>query len=219
MKKKIITICLVIALAATAIVGASLAYFTDTENETNVFTVGKVDIDLNDQFEQNSPLFPAVLDEDTNEIKNAVDKVVSVTNNEEDAYVRVHIAVPADIDELIGLWYDDADGWDWVGDTRVDYTTTINGVEYNVVCLTYSEILEADETTTDVFEWVTLDPSATNEDVAAFNDSGLNIIIIAEGAQAAGFDNAYDALNAAFGTPSAAENPWNEYGTKTEPET
>lgn len=217
MKKKIITICLVIALAATAIVGASLAYFTDTDDKTNVFTVGKVDIDLNDEFEQNSPLFPAVVEEDGT-INNAVDKVVSVTNNEEDAYVRVHIAVPADIDDLIGLWYDNADGWDWVGDTRVDYTTTIDGVEYNVVCLTYSEILEADETTTNVFEWVTLDSSATNEDVAAFNEAGLNIIIIAEGAQAAGFDNAYDALEAAFGTPSAAKNPWNEYGTKVEPE-
>lgn len=46
MKKKIISLCLVVALAAVAITGASLAYFTDTDTETNTFTVGNVKIDL-----------------------------------------------------------------------------------------------------------------------------------------------------------------------------
>ncbi len=46
MKKKITAIFLCIALAATAIVGASLAYFTDTKTATNTFTVGNVKIDL-----------------------------------------------------------------------------------------------------------------------------------------------------------------------------
>ena len=44
MKKKITAIFLCVALLATAIVGASLAYFTDTDNETNTFTVGNVKI-------------------------------------------------------------------------------------------------------------------------------------------------------------------------------
>lgn len=47
MKKKIVALCLCIALAVVAIGGATLAYFTDkTETVTNTFTVGKVDIDL-----------------------------------------------------------------------------------------------------------------------------------------------------------------------------
>ncbi len=46
MKKKITAIFLCIALAATAIVGASLAYFTDTKTATNTFTVGNVSIKL-----------------------------------------------------------------------------------------------------------------------------------------------------------------------------
>lgn len=46
MKKKIVTICLVAIVAVTAIAGASLAYLTDTKTEDNVFTVGKVEIDL-----------------------------------------------------------------------------------------------------------------------------------------------------------------------------
>ena len=46
MKKKITAIFLCVALAAIAIVGASLAYFTDTKSATNTFTVGNVKIDL-----------------------------------------------------------------------------------------------------------------------------------------------------------------------------
>ena len=46
MKKKILALCLVVALAATAVIGGTLAYFTDTDAETNVFVVGNIDIDL-----------------------------------------------------------------------------------------------------------------------------------------------------------------------------
>ena len=46
MKKKITAIFLCVALVAIAIVGASLAYFTDTDEATNTFTVGNVKIDL-----------------------------------------------------------------------------------------------------------------------------------------------------------------------------
>ena len=46
MKKKLTAIFLCVALAAIAVVGASLAYFTDTKSATNTFTVGNVKIDL-----------------------------------------------------------------------------------------------------------------------------------------------------------------------------
>lgn len=46
MKKKITAIFLCVALVAIAIVGASLAYFTDTKSATNTFTVGNVKIEL-----------------------------------------------------------------------------------------------------------------------------------------------------------------------------
>ena len=46
MKKKITAIFLCVALLAIAIVGASLAYFTDTKTATNTFTVGNVKIKL-----------------------------------------------------------------------------------------------------------------------------------------------------------------------------
>lgn len=46
MKKKLTAIFLCVALVAIAIVGASLAYFTDTDSAQNTFTVGNVKIQL-----------------------------------------------------------------------------------------------------------------------------------------------------------------------------
>lgn len=46
MKKKLTAIFLCVALVAIAVVGASLAYFTDTKSAQNTFTVGNVEIQL-----------------------------------------------------------------------------------------------------------------------------------------------------------------------------
>jgi len=46
MKKRILAIALVVCLLATALVSGTLAYFTDTDDATNTFTVGNVSIDL-----------------------------------------------------------------------------------------------------------------------------------------------------------------------------
>ena len=44
MKRKIVTVCLAAVLVIIAVAGASLAYLTDTDERTNTFTVGDVDI-------------------------------------------------------------------------------------------------------------------------------------------------------------------------------
>ena len=54
MKKKLTAIFLCVALVAIAIVGASLAYFTDTKTATNTFTMGDVKIKL-DETNVNNP--------------------------------------------------------------------------------------------------------------------------------------------------------------------
>ena len=92
-KKKIISLCLVVCLLATAI-GGTLAYFTDTDNQVkNTFTVGNVSIDLTETNKINGEevtgnafgnLMP-----DTEITKTPV-----VTNkSSEDAYVRVVVRV------------------------------------------------------------------------------------------------------------------------------
>lgn len=44
MKKKILSVCLVAVLLLTAIGGATLAYFTDNDQKVNNFTIGNIDI-------------------------------------------------------------------------------------------------------------------------------------------------------------------------------
>lgn len=47
MKKKLLSLCLVLALGTTAVIGGTLAYFTDTDGAVkNTFTIGNIDIDL-----------------------------------------------------------------------------------------------------------------------------------------------------------------------------
>lgn len=90
MKKKIISLCLVLALAATAIGGATLAYFTDTDTETNTFTTGNVKIDLVENFPE-AKLLPGE--------KNALTKEVTVKNvGTEDAYLWIELWIPTALD-------------------------------------------------------------------------------------------------------------------------
>ena len=81
MKKKIIALCLVIALAATAVIGGTLAYFTDTtEAKVNEFTVGNVDIDLTEpSWEGDATLMPGV--------SYDKDPTITVGEKSQDAYV------------------------------------------------------------------------------------------------------------------------------------
>jgi len=97
MKKKILALCLVVVLAVTAVTGATLAYFTDTDAEENVFTVGKVDIDLKENFdEENAKLFPGK--------ENAIQKEVFIEleAGSEDAYVWYTWMIPATLDTTDG---------------------------------------------------------------------------------------------------------------------
>lgn len=90
MKKKIMALCLVVALAVTAITGATLAYFTDTETKTNTFTMGDVDIQLDEVFPEDE-LFPGP--------QNALQKEVTVKNiGSEDAYLWIELWIPAALD-------------------------------------------------------------------------------------------------------------------------
>ena len=137
--KKALAWLLVLAMTAALAVGGTLAYLTDTDEDVNVMTVGKVKIDqleyerveaetrdddaVVQEFHDNKPLYPAVIDKDkfnweTNEnyvdweqigkedytsgiwnpenINNEVDKMVFVKNKGDfDAYVRTVIAFEA----------------------------------------------------------------------------------------------------------------------------
>ena len=116
MKKKITALALVVAILAIAIIGGTLAYFTDTDKATNTFTAGGVKIALIEQqrnadhtalvdFEQNKNLMPIVGSAQGEQemvggvklptAKNYVDKIMTIKNTGvSDAYVRIFVAVP-----------------------------------------------------------------------------------------------------------------------------
>ena len=118
MKKKIFALCLVIALAATAIIGGTLAFFTDTDEEINTFTAGGVKIDLIEKqvnengtaledFEQNQVLMPIVgsaqgKKDDFGQpvAENYIDKIVTIENTGKSAaYIRAYFAIPSALDD------------------------------------------------------------------------------------------------------------------------
>lgn len=96
-KKKILSVALAAALAATAIVGSSLAYFTDQEEKTNEFTVGNVDITLTE------PNWDADLnDKDLIPGKTIPkDPTITVEADSETAYTFMKVQLSADFVELL----------------------------------------------------------------------------------------------------------------------
>ncbi len=233
MKKKILSICLASVIAVIAVAGASVAYLTDTDQKDNVFTLGNVDIKLEEDFVNLSKLLPATGSAQNGTLKNGVQKDVKVTNiGTEDAYVRVHIALPSILDSTdatggaafntLHFNYRSTDigegKWDWSDKTGAPYegqwnfyTTTIDGIEYNVYVVTYETALAPDATTESAMHQVYLDSRVTNEVILNVKDKlgeNWHMYVAAEGVQADGFDDAYSALNTAFGIPGQYSIDW-----------
>lgn len=239
MKKKILAMCLCVAMLAIAIVGGTLAYFTDTDAETNVFTTGNVAIDLIEVFDaENAKLLPGI----------DIQKEVTIENTgSESAYVRVHVAFPAILDngtpELAaykntlhwnftkksvqeGQWSQlqnkdqvgpnsNYPNWPGNGGTYNTYTTEVDGIAYNVYVITYETALAAGAITeTPATNKVYLDAAVTNEQMTGIIDElgEIKVLVFAEGGQEAGFTDAYTALNTQFGDPMAEGyvSPWNQ---------
>lgn len=98
MKKKLLAIGLAVAVLAVTIVGMSIAYFTDTDQETNTFTIGNVKIDLIEEFDSNN----AVL-RPGSQTTNAINKDVWIKNTgTEDAYVWYEWYIPSELDSTDG---------------------------------------------------------------------------------------------------------------------
>lgn len=95
MKKKITAIALVVCLVAVAIVGGSLAYFTDTEKATNTFEVGNVDITLTEPNwdEDYATLIPGRV--------IAKDPTITVEESSQRAYTFLEVKLSDDFAKLL----------------------------------------------------------------------------------------------------------------------
>ena len=266
MKKKIVALCLCVALAVVAIGGATLAYFTDTDDATNTFTAGGVKIDLIEQergenglqdFTQNKVLLPIVgsaqgeKDEYGQPVAaNYVDKMITIKNtSKSDAWVRAYFAIPSALDDGFEESFNasmnilhfnfgnkfNEDGtlvttynneWLWGSVAKPEHSgwnyfeTTIDGVAYNVYFADYVQPLAAGATTEQFVSGVYLDKNVDMNAQSQYTITRSGVTSVIEGfdgsakcpvfavaVQAAGFDNAADAITAAFG---ADFNPWAE---------
>lgn len=108
-KKSIVSIVMAVCLAAVALVGATLAYFTDTTQEVvNTFTVGNVDINLTEPKwdpDNGKNLYPGA----------EVPKNPMITNTGEgDGYIVMKVAgMDTMVDQGFSAEYD-AENWDLV---------------------------------------------------------------------------------------------------------
>lgn len=238
-KRKILALASAVCMVAILAIGGTLAYFTDTDAKSNVFTTGNVKIQLNENFGDNDPetpekLLPATGSAQAGTLQNGITKEVSVKNiGTEDAYVRVHIAIPSILDNgnpefdagknaLHFNYAADSVGegkWDWSKTTGTPYEgnwnyyeTTIENIKYNVYVVTYGTALKTNEETPDkAIHQVYLDSNTSNEAIKSYKETlgdNWQILVLAEGAQAEGFDDAYAALNTAFGVPGSYTPNW-----------
>lgn len=219
MKKKIVVLAIVACLALTAIAGASLAYFTDTEEAENVFTSGKVDITLNEVFdEETAQLIPGV----------DIEKDVTITLSEDsvESYVWYTYAIPSALDnddasknivhvnhagrnwlayrENSKYWAEgqtEATPEDqcWIVDYEVKKNVVIDQVEYNVYTALYNGTLEAGEETTVGMTKVYCDTKVDYDNATGkytlygedigFDLNNVKIIVTAYAIQAATFED------------------------------
>lgn len=133
-KKKLVLLTLALVLIATIGVGATLAYFTDSTEATNIITMGHVDIEINE------PHFDGEDGEDDDTVKDIVpgqvitkDPTITVANDSQDAYIRATITLSENLTDeqktelLAGI--DILDGWFLAEDKYYYYNKEVTAGE------------------------------------------------------------------------------------------
>ena len=203
MKKKITAIFLCVALLATAIVGASLAYFTDTDNKTNTFTVGNVQIKLDEaKANPDGSLVPGAERVKANSYKLLPghtynkDPMVTVLKGSESSYIKMTVTFSkaneldaifapngADMTKIFNGY--DSNNWIYKNNTK-DATANTRTYEF-----WYKKAVgapNADVALDALFDSITVPGTITNEQLATIKD--MTITVNAYAIQADGFANA-----------------------------
>ena len=262
-KQKVLAVAGVLGIAALVLSAGTLAYFTDTDKETNTFTIGSVDIDLIEskfhrvnagvttagRLSWDTSVYPmngaagsapddahgwakafytdAQIEADAATYKSDylakagqnlvpganVMKAPYVKNvGSVDAYVRVRVLVPAELDNgILGKSMYTSSAIDSGAATlSVTNDLTKDGVTYNQYAFTFVDPVKAGKMTFwNVWGDIKLSENTTHEQIQSLidrgfltNDSKFNVLIEADGIQATGFDSA----TAAFAAFDAQEN-------------
>ena len=210
MKKKILVACLCVALAVLTIAGTTLAYLTSQETVTNTFTVGKVEIKLDEaKANADGTLVPNADRVKENSYKLIPghtynkDPMVTVLSGSESSYIKMTVTFTkaaeldaifaptgADLTSIFNGY--DSTNWIYKGNTE---DTTANTRTYE---FWYKEAVAAptaDVALDTLFDQIKAPDSLTNSDLNNLKD--LKITVNAYAIQADGFATA-EAAWAAF---------------------
>ena len=210
MKKKILVACLCVALAVLTIAGTTLAYLTSQETVTNTFTVGKVEIKLDEaKANTDGTLVPNADRVKENSYKLIPghtynkDPMVTVLSGSESSYIKMTVTFTkaaeldaifaptgADLTSIFNGY--DSTNWIYKGNTE---DTTANTRTYE---FWYKEAVAAptaDVALDALFDQIKAPDSLTNSDLNNLKD--LKITVNAYAIQADGFATA-EAAWAAF---------------------
>lgn len=200
-KKSIVILVTAVVLMLSVSAGGMLAYFSDTKTATNTFTVGNVNIEL-DETEWNSSEAHVIVP-GTSFAKNPV---VTVLSGSQESYVRMLVTV-----DHVSKWdevFKDKGGanlrdifkgyneekWGYAGESRDANADTIT---YEFRYATTVNAVSGDEELEPLFTSVVI-PSDLDDELEVFNDvNSLNIVVKADAIQALTFADA-DAAWAAF---------------------
>ncbi len=210
-KSKILlmTLCAV-ALVAATIVG-TLAYLTSQDTVVNTFTVGKVDITLDE-----AKVTPDGKLDGTERVKAndyhllpgmtyIKDPTVTVIKGSEKSYVRMLVTINCydALTEIFGASFlpqDFVSGWDsttWISTKAVAVDTNANTATYEFrYKSTVTPEADTDLVLDALFDSITVPGSMTGEELAKIAD--LKITVVGHAIQAVGFENNEDAAWAAF---------------------
>lgn len=182
MKKKILAITLCIAMLAIAIVGGTLAYFTDTDEKTNTFTVGNVGIVLTEPKWDATGAMEA-LDAYPGE---PLAKDPTVTNDGKNpCFVRLEVT---GLDQFVAEYGEDA-----MIKYRTDYVVDVlgtNWVLHDDGYYYHTVVLQPGETTDALFDQIVIPTQLTND------EETIDIVVKAYAVQAQGARPSFSAVQA-----------------------
>ena len=226
MKKKIFALMVCIAMLAVAVVGGTLAYFTDEDEIANTMTLGNVAIEQHEYerdangalvpFTQDKMLVPIVGENEMEEVCDYTDQICT-NENVQDKFVRVENTgnVDAYIRTLIAIECNEGNEEPNFGTNKVGVKhaslganlVTINSATYYIHEVVYLDKVAPKEFTPMSLEQIWLSSKATNETAKALDVNGngaLDVLVLSQAVQADGFDDAQTALDTAFGDLTAA---------------
>ena len=185
-RKKIFMLAIAACLFVLSVAGTSLAYFTDIDAKTNVFTSGNVDITLNYDNEE-TKLYPG---------QTYANKAASIENvGTEEAYVGAiiditlptGIANPLTADEIAVIFTN------LNTNTTVKYETITGG--YRIYCVVANKLnTTTGQNTASIFDSISIPAAWGHAEVSNLKE----IKISGYAVQTVGFTDAVSALTAAF---------------------